>query len=189
MTRRAFIELLCGATVGAAIIAKLDALPRLSDRKLWDATFREIHEAAWQEFLRAMRTHQQPLMVFPQAAVFGDLLPNGANATSMFGVDCVHHGNYRMVSAAMAMLAERCAWEGLDSFGHRATGLAVTTYADNVGALRMVVAYHIQRDENVVRFDVVGGRQAAGLSKYRTSRIKSRILQRLPEYARLPIPA
>lgn len=187
MNRRDFLTAILGAPLAATVLPSLLQARSLQpveplDDPVWDETYASVHREAWRRFRLEMQAHRWPCPDTGEKLEYiGQMFSDRLLCTHQFNVS-LYEGNPLHVEAAMKSLTQRVRWQGMDRFALMDRYLPGTYYSTSYGILRMVVAYDVQRDYLLTRFDVLGGVSPTGERLARINRqheLKERIRRRL----------
>lgn len=199
MNRRVFITALLGSTAAAVVLPRVElfasTLPAPSEEVIREFTLSEIHREAWRILREKMdfagfSIHDEHIHPLP---MLGQSVPTGETLTHQYGVSVNPLNPSFSVEPAMASLAERLAFSGVDRYGELRTDLPGALYSANEGALRLIGQFSLHDGCDIYRFAVIGGASKAGLSRAAKRLIefrKTRIRRTLARPHRvLPLPA
>lgn len=190
MNRRSFLTWALGTTAALTVLPAIEPLSILptpqQDAAAWLSTYAELHREAYRLFKEFMASFGLPVA---DACVFADMagtrlgyvLPDQTLVRHQLNVMLDSSVLERSVEPAMHVLAAKAAGYGMDRFGSLFVPHGGLDYGDNRGALRMIKCYQIHTDEDLVRFDVVGGSSPAGLrriSHRKQAELKARLLKK-----------
>lgn len=196
LSRRGFLASVLGASAAALVLPKIEliaaSLPRNQvsalDGPVWNATFREIHLAAVNEYLSLMAAAGLPVLsVDLLNAKLGYRLPSGEIINHQLNVS-VHRFSPN-IAPAMKALSQRALYCGIDKYAAFEKVRSGVGYCEQIGPIRMVSQYILEDDFPALRFDVIGATNDAFKKRFMAEDLKQRIRKRLSAYKQGRIPA